>query len=94
MTILKLVEINLQPDRFEEGVAALKGVCDAVRANEPGCVYIAPYSLGANPVTVVEVYADEAAVKVHNKSEPVLGAIKQLAPLLAGAPSVRELTEC
>ena len=59
-----------------------------------------PYDVGAElrdlditgSSTNFELYADQGALDVHGKAEPMLGAMKALGGLLGGRPEVTMMT--
>jgi quinol monooxygenase YgiN len=65
-----LVTYKIKPGKGEELMRRLQAHVARTRAEEPGCVQF-DILLPAEPDTVHlhEVYADEAALALHNKSE-------------------------
>ncbi len=62
-----------------------------VKANEPGNQLYRVFKSKADPQTyiVMEMYADQAALDAHGKSDHFRAAGAKIAPTLGGAPDIK-----
>jgi quinol monooxygenase YgiN len=77
--ISQIAKFKLNPDKEAEGVEALKELCKAVEANEPGVLAYICHRSSKKPEELVffEVYKDEAALKAH-AGQPHLAKLRKL----------------
>ena len=91
MAIGIVATIKIKPgtnDAFEGAAKELMGV---VRAVEPGNKVYQFCKSRTEPTTyvVLELYADQAALDVHGKSEQFRAAGAKMGPSMAGRPEVQ-----
>ncbi|MEQ9639132.1 MAG: putative quinol monooxygenase [Alphaproteobacteria bacterium] len=79
-----LVTYKIKPGRFDELLGKLEAHVARTKAEEAGCVQF-DILVPAEPDTIHlhEVYADEAAVALHNKSEGLARYKRETDDLLA-----------
>jgi quinol monooxygenase YgiN len=68
--ITQLAKFKLNMEKEAEGLQALKDLCAAVEANEPGVLAYVCHRSVKNPDELVffEVYKDDEALKAHGKT--------------------------
>jgi quinol monooxygenase YgiN len=88
--IAKLTAADGKADELKEALGALIAAADS----EPGLEIYSAHQDSEDPNTFYffELYADQAALEVHGKAEPMLGAMKALGGLLGGRPEVSRMT--
>ncbi len=76
-TITQLAKFKLNMEKEAEGLQALKDLCTAVEANEPGVLVYLCHRSAKNPDELVffEVYKDDEALKAHGKT-PHMGKMR------------------
>ncbi|MEX2113098.1 MAG: putative quinol monooxygenase [Pirellulales bacterium] len=76
-TITQLAKFKLNMDKEAEGLQALKDLCAAVEADEPGVLAYICHRSAKSPDELVffEVYQDEDALKAHGKT-PHMGKMR------------------
>jgi quinol monooxygenase YgiN len=84
-----LLEVRLKPDAVEEGLKVVHGVLEETRAFD-GCLGVTVIQDEADPAHLVAIEEWESLEKdsVYRKWRAGEGAAVDLAPLLAGAPSL------
>ena len=85
--------LRIQDGKAAEFEAVFKELGEKVRANEPGChaYQLTKSRTEANTYKVLELYADEAALKHHGGTEYFKAAGPALGAVLAGRPDVEYL---
>jgi quinol monooxygenase YgiN len=75
--ISQLAKFKLNMEKEADGLQALKELCTAVEANEPGVLAYICHRSVKNPDELVffEVYKDEEALKAHGKT-PHMGKLR------------------
>ena len=88
--IAKLTAAEGKADELEQALGALIDASDS----ESGLEVYSAHRADDDPSTFYffELYTDQAALDVHGKAEPMLGAMKALGGLLGGRPEVTRLT--
>jgi quinol monooxygenase YgiN len=91
MTVAIVAKLNVAKGKEAEFEKVMLGLAAQVRANEPGNqLYTLCKDADGNYV-VMELYADDDAVKAHGASEHFRAAGKQFAGLMAGAPEIQRM---
>lgn len=93
MAIGVVATIKIKPGTNEAFEAVAKELMAAVRANEPGNkVYqLCKSKAQSETYVVLEIYADQAAVEAHGKSEHFRTIGAKMGPSMAGRPDVQYL---
>ena len=93
MAIGVVATIKIKEGTNEAFEAVAKELMAAVRANEPGNkVYQFCKSRGdASSYVVMEIYADQAALEAHGKTEHFRTIGAKMGPYMAGRPEVQYL---
>lgn len=93
MAIGVVATIKIKPGTNEAFEAVAKELMAAVRANEPGNkVYqFCKSKAQSETYVVLEIYADQAAVEAHGKSEHFRTIGAKMGPSMAGRPDVQYL---
>jgi quinol monooxygenase YgiN len=88
--IAKLTAAEGKADEMKAALADLIAAADS----ESGLEIYSAHADADDPNTFYffELYADQAALEVHGKEEPMRGAMKTLGGLLGGRPEVTRLT--
>jgi len=91
MSIGVIATLKIADGKGSDCEAAFRDLIAQVRANEPGNRM---YSLfkskaDANTYVVMEVYDDQAALDVHNKTAYFLAAMPKIGATLAGPPDIK-----
>lgn len=88
--IAKLTAAEGKADELKSALQALIEAADS----EPGLEIYSAHQAADDPNTFYfyELYADQAALEVHGKAEPMTGAMKALGGLLGGRPEVTKLS--
>lgn len=88
--IAKLTAADGKADELEAALGALIAAADS----EPDLEVYSAHRADDDPDTFYffELYADQAALDVHGKAEPMIGAMKALGGLLGSRPEVTKLT--
>lgn len=91
MAIGVVATLKIQAGKEGDFEAVFKTLMAAVRANEPGNQLYQVCKSKADPLTyvVMELYADDEALKAHGASEHFKAAGPGLAPCLAGRPEIQ-----
>lgn len=65
--MIRIAEIEIEPDYLEEYAAILKEEAEASVRLEPGVISIYPMFYKENPtqIRILEIYADQEAYKIH-----------------------------
>ncbi len=84
--IAKLTAAEGKADELQAALGAMIAAADS----EPGLEIYSVHAANDEPGVFYffELYADQAALDVHGKAEPMLGAMKSLGGLLGGRPEV------
>ncbi|MEM9561248.1 MAG: putative quinol monooxygenase [Actinomycetota bacterium] len=84
-----IAKLTAADGKADELAAALTELIAAAES-EPGLEIYSANVAADDPNTFYffELYADQAALEVHGKAEPMVGAMKALGGLLAGRPEV------
>jgi quinol monooxygenase YgiN len=71
--------------------AVFRDLAAQVKANEPGnqMYRVFKSKADANTYVVMEIYADQAALEAHGKSDHFRAAGPKIAPTLAGRPDIQ-----
>jgi quinol monooxygenase YgiN len=93
MAIGVVATIKIKPDTNAAFEAVATELMAAVRANEPGNKVYQFCKSKADPSTyvVLEIYADQAAVEAHGKSEHFRTIGAKMGPCMADRPDVQYL---
>lgn len=93
MAIGVVATIKIKPGMNEAFEAVATELMAAVRANEPGNKVYQFCKSKTAPETyvVLEIYADQAAVEAHGKSEHFRTIGAKMGPCMAGRPDVQYL---
>ena len=93
MAIGVVATIKIKPDTNAAFEAVATELMAAVRANEPGNKVYQFCKSKTDPSTyvVLEIYADQAAVEAHGKSEHFRTIGAKMGPSMAGRPDVQYL---
>jgi quinol monooxygenase YgiN len=93
MAIGVVATIKIKPDTNAAFEAVATELMAAVRANEPGNKVYQFCKSKTDPSTyvVLEIYADQAAVEAHGKSEHFRTIGAKMGPCMAGRPDVQYL---
>jgi quinol monooxygenase YgiN len=94
MTMIGVVAtLRIQAGKAAEFEQVFKGLSAQVRANEPGNIayQLTRSRTEADTYKVLEIYADEAALKAHGASDHFKAAGPALGAVLAGRPDVEYL---
>ena len=85
--------LKVQDGKGEEFEGVFRDLMAQVKANAPGCLaYQLPKSrTEPNTYKVLELYANEDALKAHGQSEYFTAAGPKMAPCLAGRPEIENL---
>lgn len=90
MTIGVIATLKVQEGKTAEFEAVFGDLAGQVRANEPGnkLYQVFKSRKEANTYVVMEIYADQAALDAHGKSDHFKAAGPKLGPTMAGRPDV------
>lgn len=85
--------LKVQNGKGDEFEAVFKDLMAQVKANEPGCLVYQLTKSRAEPGTykVLEIYANEDALKAHGQTEYFKAAGPKMGPCLAGRPEIEML---
>lgn len=85
--------LRIQEGKTEEFETVFKDLMAQVKANEPGCLAYQLTKSRTEPGTykVLELYANEDALKAHGQSDYFKAAGPKMGPCLAGRPEVEYL---
>lgn len=91
MAIAVLATLQVAQGKEEAFEAVFRELAGQVRANEPGNLLyqVCRAKADASVYVVMELYADDAALKAHGGSEHFKAAGPKLAPCLAGRPEIQ-----
>lgn len=91
MAVGVVATIRIKPDTNEAFEAVAREMMAAVRANEPGNKVYQFCKSKAEPTTyvVMEIYADQAALDAHGKSDHFRAIGPKMGPSMAGRPEVQ-----
>lgn len=90
MAIGVTAKLYVQAKKNTEFEEIFKRLAEAVDANEPGCDFYHLYKLRSedNAYMVLEQYADEAALSVHQTTEHYKSIGAELGGVMAAAPEI------
>lgn len=85
--------LKVQDGKGDEFEAVFKDLMAQVKANEPGCLAYQLTKSRSEPGTykVLELYANEEALKAHGQTEYFKAAGPKMGPCLAGRPEIELL---
>lgn len=85
--------LRVQDGKGEEFEAVFKDLMAQVKANEPGCLVYQLTKSRTEPgaYKVLELYANEDALKAHGQTEYFKAAGPKMGPCLAGRPEIEML---
>jgi quinol monooxygenase YgiN len=91
MAIGVIATLKVAENKGAEFEAVFKELASQVRANEPGnkLYQVCKSRKEENTYIVMELYADQAALDAHGKSDHYRAAGPKLGPTLAGRPDVQ-----
>ena len=89
--IAVLAKIPVKPGSEADFERAMLALAEQVRANEPGNHLYTLCRDADGGYTMMELYADEAAIAAHRDSEHFKAGGASLAPHLAGAPEITSM---
>ncbi|WP_054813779.1 putative quinol monooxygenase, partial [Nocardia arizonensis] len=83
-----IAELTVQDGKGAEFESVVADLVEQIKANEPGnqAYQLVRSKSDPNSYRIFELYADQAALEAHGKSDHFRAAGKQLATLLAAAP--------
>ncbi|MFC9872485.1 putative quinol monooxygenase [Nocardia salmonicida] len=92
--IAVIAEVTVKAGAGAEFEAVVADLIEQIKANEPGNLtyQLVRSRTDAEHYRFFELYADDAAVEAHGRSEHFRAAGKLMAPLLAGAPKIEYFT--
>ena len=93
MAIGVIATLKIQEGKGPEFEAVFRDLAGQVRANEPGNKLYQVFKSrnDANTYIVMEVYADQAALEAHGKSDHFKAAGPKIGPTLGGRPDIHYL---
>ncbi|HXL98752.1 MAG TPA: putative quinol monooxygenase [Rhizomicrobium sp.] len=93
MAIGVIATLKVQDGKGGEFESVFRALAAQVRANEPGnqLYQVVKSRADANTYVVMELYADQAALEAHGKSDHFKAAGPKIAPTLAGRPDIQYL---
>ncbi|MDZ4318061.1 MAG: antibiotic biosynthesis monooxygenase [Caulobacterales bacterium 32-67-6] len=85
--------LKVQDGKGDEFEAVFKDLMAQVKANEPGCLVYQLTKSRTEPGTykVLEIYANDEALKAHGQTEYFKAAGPKMGPCLAGRPEIEML---
>ncbi|HEY2068775.1 MAG TPA: putative quinol monooxygenase [Rhizomicrobium sp.] len=91
MAIGVVATLKVQDGKGEEFEAVFGELAAQVKANEPGnkLYQVFKSRADANTYVVMEVYADQAALEAHGKSDHFRAAGPKIGPTLGGRPDIQ-----
>jgi quinol monooxygenase YgiN len=91
MAIGVIATLKVQENKGAEFEAVFRELAAQVRANEPGnkLYQVCKSRKDENTYIVMELYADQAALDAHGKSDHYRAAGPKLGPTMAGRPDVQ-----
>jgi quinol monooxygenase YgiN len=91
MAVGLVATIKIKPDTNEAFEAVAREMMAAVRANEPGNKLYQFCKSKSEPTTyvVMEIYADQAALEAHGKSDHFRTIGPKMGPSMAGRPELQ-----
>ena len=92
--IAVIAEVTVKAGAGAEFEAVVADLIEQNKANEPGNLtyQLVRSRTDAEHYRFFELYADDAAVEAHGRSDHFRAAGKLMAPLLAGAPKIEYFT--
>ena len=93
MAIGVIATLKVQEGKGAEFEGVFRDLAAQVRANEPGnkLYQVLKSRNDANTYIVMEIYADQAALEAHGKSDHFKAAGPKIGPTLAGRPDIHYL---
>ena len=90
MAIGVVATLKVADGKGEEFEGVFRDLAAQVRANEPGNQVYQVFKSRKEPGTyiVMEIYADQAALEAHGKSDHFRAAGPKIGPTMAGRPDV------
>jgi quinol monooxygenase YgiN len=91
MAIGVVATLKVAEGKGDEFQAVFRDLAAQVKANEPGnqLYRVFKSKADANTYIVMEIYADQAALEAHGKSDHFKAAGPKIAPTLGGRPDVQ-----
>ncbi|HET7334654.1 MAG TPA: putative quinol monooxygenase [Rhizomicrobium sp.] len=91
MAIGVVATLKVQDGKGDEFEAVFRDLAAQVKANEPGnkLYQVCRSKADANTYVVMELYADQAALEAHGKSDHFRAAGPKLAPCMGGKPDIQ-----
>ena len=91
MAIGVVATLKVQDGKGSEFESVFRELAAQVKANEPGnkLYQVFKSRADANTYIVMEVYADQAALEAHGKSDHFKAAGPKIAPTLGGRPDIQ-----
>ena len=91
MAIGVVATLKVAEGKGGEFEAVFRDLAAQVRANEPGNKMYQVFKSKAdgNTYVVMEVYADQAALEAHGKSDHFKAAGPKIGPMLGGKPDIQ-----
>lgn len=95
MAIGVVATLKTAPGKGSEFESVFRDLAAQVKANEPGnhMYRVFKSRKDADTYVVMEVYADQAALEVHGKSDHFRAAGPKLGPTLGGRPDIQYFDE-
>ncbi len=90
MAIGLIATLKVQSGKGEEFEGVFRDLAAQVRANEPGCKLYQVFKSrkDADTYIVMEIYADQAALDAHGKTDYFRAAGPKIAPTMGGRPDI------
>ena len=91
MAIGVIATLKVQAGKGDEFEAVFRDLAAQVRANEPGnkLYQVFKSRKDADTYIVMEIYADQAALEAHGKSDHFRAAGPKIGPTMGGRPDVQ-----
>ena len=93
MAVGVIATLRVQDGKGGELEEVFRGLAEQVKANEPGnqLYRLCKSRSDANTYVVMELYADQAAIEAHGKSDHFRAAGPKIGACLAGRPDIQYL---
>lgn len=88
--VVQLARFTVKPERSDEFGERLRGLVDSTR-QEAGCLRYELYRDDAGRWTMLETWADEAAVDSHMQEPAVIALLEVIGDFLSEPPVVERL---
>jgi len=91
MAIGVVATLKVAEGKNSEFESVFRGLASQVKANEPGnkLYQVCKSKSDSQTYVVMEIYADQAALEAHGKSDHFKAAGPKIAPTMAGRPDIQ-----